>query len=100
MARRNPALVLAIFWRGSTTAGVVTAMLVGTLLTLLLIYLSPTVQIDVLHRQTAWFPLKNPALVTVPLGFLSGIIVSLFSANPAESGAYAAVERQASLGPG
>jgi len=93
-----PALVLAIFWRGCTTAGAVTAMLLGTLAALALIYLSPTVQIDVLHRQTAWFPLKNPALVTVPLGFLSGIAVSLLTANAAESEAFAAVERQASLG--
>ncbi len=93
-----PALVLAIFWRGCTTAGVVTAIVVGTVATLLLIYLSPTVQMDVLHRDSAWFPLKNPALVTVPLGFLSGIVVSLLRPNAAESAAFAGVERQASLG--
>ena len=93
-----PALVLAIFWRGCTTAGVVTAIIVGTASALALIYLSPTVQMDVLHRDSAWFPLKNPALVTVPLGFLSGIVVSLVRPNAAESAAYAGIERQASLG--
>ncbi len=93
-----PALVLAIFWRGCTTAGVVTAMIVGTLATLVLIFLSPTVQMDVLHRDSAWFPLKNPALVTVPLGFVSGILVSVLRPNATEAAAFAGVERQASLG--
>ena len=62
-----PALVLSIFWRRFTTAGAVSSMLFGTLATLLLIYLSPTIQVDILKHSTAWFPLKNPALVTIPL---------------------------------
>ena len=33
-----PALTLAIFWRGYTTAGAVTSMVAGTVLTLVLIY--------------------------------------------------------------
>src|ERR1051325_4079943 len=41
-----PALVLSIFWRRITTAGAVSSMLFGTVSTLLLIYLSPTIQID------------------------------------------------------
>ena len=72
-----PALVLSIFWRGFTTAGAVTSMLVGTFGTLLLIWLSPTIQVDVLQGTDAWFPLKNPALVTIPLAFAAGIVVSL-----------------------
>ena len=38
--------------------------MVGTLATLLLIWLSPTIQVDLLKHESAWFPLKNPALVT------------------------------------
>ncbi len=93
-----PALVLSIFWRRASTAGVVAAMVTGTLATLVLIYLSPTVQVDVLHRADAWFPLKYPALVTVPLGFLTGIVVSLLTPSEAEAAAFAALERRASLG--
>src|SRR5438046_3710200 len=77
-----PALVLAIFWRRFSTAGAVASMLTGTFGTLLLIWLSPTIQVDVLHRTSAWFPLKNPALVTIPLSFAVGVIVSL-PARPA-----------------
>ena len=76
-----PALLLSIFWRRFTTAGAVSSMLFGTLATLLLIYLSPTIQVDILHRTTAWFPLKNPALLTIPLSFLIGVLVSLLGAR-------------------
>ena len=93
-----PALILSMFWRGATTAGIVTTMLVGTGATLLFIYLSPTVQVDILRHESAWFPLKNPALVSMPLGFLSGIVVSLLRPEPAAARAFAALERRATLG--
>jgi cation/acetate symporter len=93
-----PALILAIFWRGYTTAGAVTSMAAGTVLTLVLIYLSPTLQVDILGRETAWFPLKNPALVTMPLSFVAGIVVSLLAPEPSAAAGYAAVERRMHLG--
>jgi cation/acetate symporter len=93
-----PALLLSIFWRRLTTAGAVASMVFGTVATLLLIYLSPTIQVDILHRPTAWFPLKNPALLTIPLSFAIGIAVSLVkSAAPAEGG-LSAHDRRMHLG--
>ena len=92
-----PALLMAIFWRRFSTAGAVSSMLTGTFGTLLLIWLSPTIQVDVLGGTDAWFPLKNPALVTIPLAFAVGILVSLLSpARGAEGDA--AHERQLHLG--
>ncbi|HEY9505946.1 MAG TPA: sodium/solute symporter [Gemmatimonadales bacterium] len=93
-----PALILAIFWRGYTTAGAVTSMAAGTVVTLVLIYLSPTLQVDILGNQEAWFPLKNPALVTIPLSFVAGIAVSLLAPEPPAAEGYAAVERRMHLG--
>ncbi len=55
-----PALVLSMFWRKFTTRAAQMSMLVGTASSLILIYLSPTIQIDVLKNTTAWFPLRNP----------------------------------------
>jgi cation/acetate symporter len=92
-----PALVLSIFWRRCTTAGAVGSMVVGTLATLGLIWASPTIQIDVLGRSAAWFPLKNPALVTIPLSFAVGIVVSLLTKEAVRSDA-AAVDRRMLLG--
>jgi len=93
-----PALVLAIFWRGCTTAGAVASMVLGTVGTLTLIYLSPTVQIDILKHAAAWFPLKNPALVTMPLSFAAGVIVSLVTARRSEAERYERVRRRMHLG--
>jgi cation/acetate symporter len=93
-----PALVLAIFWRRYTTAGAVASMATGTLVTLALIYLSPTIQMDILGLSSAWFPLKNPALVTLPLSFVSGMVVSLLAPEPEAGAAFTRLERQTHLG--
>ena len=95
-----PALLLSIFWGKLSTAGAVSSMVVGALSTALLIWLSPTVQIDILHAESALFPLKNPALVTIPLSFLTAIAVSLLGARESETAArFAEVERRTHLGP-
>jgi cation/acetate symporter len=93
-----PALLLSIFWRGCTTMGVVSSMLVGTGSTLLLIYLSPTIQVDILKHGSAIFPLKNPALITIPLSFAVGIVVSLLSRDPVAAAKFAEVERRVHFG--
>jgi cation/acetate symporter len=93
-----PALALAIFWPGYTTAGAVTSMSVGALGALVLIYLSPTIQVDILGHANAWFALKNPALVTIPLAFFSGIVVSVLFPEPSAREAYRLVERRMHLG--
>ena len=72
-----PALLMAIFWRRFTTAGAVASILVGSILALVLIFVSPTIQEDVLGNDSSLFPLKNPALVSMPTAFLAGILVSL-----------------------
>lgn len=95
-----PALLLSVFWRRSTTTGIVASMLVGTISTLLLIWLSPTIQIDVLKNATAWFGLRNPALITIPLSFAVGIVGSLLTTDAAAAEGYARVERQIHLGHG
>ena len=76
-----PALVLSIFWRRCTTQGAVASMVVGTAATLVLIYLSPVIQVDILKHSGAWFPLKNPAVITIPGSFLVGILVSLMTSD-------------------
>jgi cation/acetate symporter len=93
-----PALVLAIFWRRYTTAGAVTSMAVGTVSTLLLIYFSPTIQVDIMGEESAWFPLKNPALVTLPLSFAAGMLVSRLAPELEADTGFTRLERQTHLG--
>jgi cation/acetate symporter len=93
-----PALLLAVFWRRTSTAGAAASMIVGTLTTVGLIALSPAIQVDLLHHDTALFPLRNPALLSVPISFAVGMLVSLL--RPDEDGAarFAALERRTLLG--
>jgi cation/acetate symporter len=93
-----PALVMSMFWRGFTTRGAQASMLVGTLSSLLLIYLSPTVQIGILGGDSAPFPLTNPGLVSIPLSFLTGILVSMASPEPTAASKYEVLERRLHLG--
>src|SRR5688572_20080385 len=71
-----PALVLSIFWRNLTTRGAQASMITGTVSTLVLIGLSPTIQVDML-KSVAIFPLRNPGIVSIPLAFAVGVFVSL-----------------------
>src|SRR6187397_711960 len=89
-----PALVLSIFWSRLTTGGAQASMIVGTLSTLVLIYLSPTIQIDVLKHAAAWFPLRNPGLVSIPLSFVVAIAVSVLWPEPDAEARFAEVQRK------
>ena len=93
-----PALLMSIFWRRFTTWGAVAAILLGSLSALVLIYMSPTIQVDVLGRESAPFPLKNPALVSMVLAFGSGILVSLMTRDRVAEERFIEAERQIHLG--
>jgi cation/acetate symporter len=93
-----PALVLSIFWRRLTTRGAQLSMLVGTASTLLLIWFSPAIQIDILKHESAWFPLRNPGIVSIPLSFVVAIVVSLLSPVGFEQERFDRLERQLHLG--
>ena len=77
-----PALLLSIVWRKFTTAGAVASILTGSILTVVLIILSPTVWVDIMKNKTAIFGLRNPAIVSMTASFIVGIVVSLMSREP------------------
>jgi cation/acetate symporter len=77
-----PPLLLSIAWRRFNTAGAVAAIAGGSTLSVLLIVLSPTVWVDLLHYPAAVFPLRNPAIVSMPASFLFGIAASLLTREP------------------
>ncbi len=93
-----PALLLSMFWKPFTTAGAVASIVVGTASALLLIYFSPSIQIDMLGHETALVPLRNPGIISIPLSFAVGIVVSLVAPETAAAAKFAATERQLHLG--
>jgi cation/acetate symporter len=93
-----PALVLAIYWKRLTLAGAVSGMLAGLLGSLAIIWMSPLVQIGVLHHAAALFPLNGPAIVTVPLAFVVSVVVSLATHRGAEPERSALVAQEMARG--
>jgi cation/acetate symporter len=77
-----PALILSVLWKKFTTKGATASIAVGTLSAIVLIVLSPTIWVDILKNEEAVFPLKNPAIVSIPAAFFTGIIISLFKPEP------------------
>ncbi len=93
-----PALLLSMLWRRFTTAGAVSSMLVGTLSSLLLIYLSPSIQVDILKHPSALFPLNSPGLISIPLAFIVGIVVSLMTTEQEAIEGFTEVENRMHIG--
>jgi cation/acetate symporter len=79
-----PALLLSVAWKKFTTNGAVASIATGLITAVVLIVLSPTVWEDVFHaaKGSAPFPMKSPALFSMPLAFLAGIVVSLVKPEP------------------
>ena len=78
-----PALLLSMFWRRFTTRGAVASMLIGTLSARCCSSsCRPRSRWTSSATPTALFPLKNPGLITMPLSFLVGVVVSLLLPEP------------------
>jgi cation/acetate symporter len=87
-----PVILLTIFWQRFNTTGAVTGMLVGLISAVVLVILSPNVltgpnpepPATPIIPIDALFPLKSPALISVPLGFLGCYLGTIFGGRGAE----------------
>ncbi|ANB74973.1 cation acetate symporter [Paraburkholderia phytofirmans OLGA172] len=93
-----PAIFLAIYWKRYTVTGAVWGMMVGLISSLLFIYFSPTIQVDVLKHHSALLPLRNPAIFCVPLSFAVSIVASLLSRRVQDPARYQEIEQRILLG--
>jgi cation/acetate symporter len=78
-----PPLLLSIVWRRFNTVGAVSSIVCGATMSLVLILGSPTVWVDLFGNPTPLFPLRNPAIISMTLAFVAGIIGSLVTREPA-----------------
>ncbi len=76
-----PAIIMLLFWKKTTANGIAASVLVGLISAMTLILLSPEmyVQLYGLKAEDALFGIDSPAIVSVPLSFLTLVIVSLFT---------------------
>jgi cation/acetate symporter len=87
-----PVILLTIFWKRFNTAGAVTGILVGLISAVVLVAISPNVLTGPNPEPPATpiipidyiFPLKSPALVSVPLGFLGCYLGTILGGRGAE----------------
>ena len=81
-----PALLFNLFWRRFNTLGATCSIYGGLAAAVILVIFSPvgsgTPTSLVQGMDFAWFPLRNPGLVSIPFGFLCGIVGTLISKDP------------------
>ncbi|MFC7687024.1 cation acetate symporter [Ureibacillus sp. GCM10028918] len=84
-----PVIIYTIYWKRFNTNGAVVGMLTGLISALILVAVSPNVWNPVegaaIFVGEALFPLGNPAIVSVPLGFIGGWIGTVLSKETDEA---------------
>jgi cation/acetate symporter len=89
-----PMLVMAIFWRGATTRGIVGGGLIGLVSSVGLVIASKTVWVSVFHFAQPLFAYDNPTLFTMPLALAAIWLLSLSDRSQRAAGERAAFDRQ------
>lgn len=76
-----PSLVMRLFWKGTTRQGITASILVGMFSSLTWILLSGESYSKIygLKAEDALVPFSQPGIVTIPIGFLVLVIVSLMT---------------------
>ena len=82
-----PALVMLLFWRRTTKQGITVAIIVGLASSLTWLMLSGPAFQNVYGMKThpGLVPFSQPGIVTIPLGFVVLVLVSLFTQQRAAS---------------
>ncbi|MFJ7529787.1 cation/acetate symporter [Streptomyces sp. MnatMP-M77] len=99
-----PTILYSLFWKRFTTQGALWSIYGGLASSVLLVLFSPVVSSKPSSMfpdvDFAWFPLENPGLISIPLGFLLGWVGSLISKEKADSDKYAELEVKSLTGVG
>ncbi len=90
-----PVIVLSIYWKRFSTAGAVSGLAVGLLSSIGLILISPVGML-----ATPIFPLENPGILSIPLGFIAAIIGSLLKPEAEAEAKFAELRVRAHTGLG
>jgi cation/acetate symporter len=73
-----PAIIYSLFWRKFNTSGALWSIYGGLVVSVALVFFSPVVSGTETamfpHHDWHWFPLSNPGIISIPVGFLFGWI--------------------------
>ena len=107
-----PSLIYNLFWRRFNTRGAVWAIYGGLISSVGLVIFSPVVSgkgVDPAGKNLSllptsidisWFPLENPGIVSIPLGFFLGWLGTVTSKEPETEERYTELEVRAFTGAG
>ncbi|MFE6936507.1 cation acetate symporter [Streptomyces sp. NPDC057699] len=99
-----PTILYSLFWKRFTTQGALWSIYGGLASSVLLVLFSPVVSGKASSMfpdvDFAWFPLENPGLISIPLGFLLGWVGSVLSKEEPDKGKYAELEVKSLTGTG
>ncbi len=104
-----PVIVLSIFWKRFNTVGACAGLGTGLVSSIVLILMSPSVMgIDPETLTTGRhfiqmapiFPLENPGILSIPLGFLGAILGTLMTREPSAEARFTELTVRANTGLG
>ncbi|WP_305787300.1 solute symporter family protein [Symbioplanes lichenis] len=78
-----PAILYSLFWKRFNTSGALWSIYGGLIAAVVLVFFSPVVSGSATamfpDHDWHWFPLSNPGIISIPIGFLCGFIGTLVS---------------------
>jgi cation/acetate symporter len=99
-----PSLIYNLFWRRFNTRGATWAIYGGLVSSVGLVFFSPVVSGSETALFTgqdwSWFPLSNPGIISIPLGFLFGWLGTVTQREPSAEDRYTELEVRAFTGAG
>ncbi|MFI1442998.1 cation acetate symporter [Streptomyces fructofermentans] len=99
-----PTILYSLFWKRFTTQGALWSIYGGLTTAVGLVLFSPVVS----GKATSmfpdvdfhWFPLENPGIISIPVGFLLGWLGTILSKEAPDTGKYAELEVRSLTGTG
>ncbi|MDQ6809156.1 MAG: cation acetate symporter, partial [Verrucomicrobiota bacterium] len=106
-----PVIVFSLFWKRFNTSGAVAGLATGLVASIVLIMISPSImKVDPVGTAAAArhliqrppiFPLENPGILSIPLGFLGAIVGTLLGRRETDAeGKFAELSVRANTGLG
>ena len=77
-----PVIIFSVFWKRFNTSGAVASLATGLISAIGLILISPN---GIFGKAGALFPLENPGIVSIPLGFLAGYLGTILTPRDPEA---------------
>jgi cation/acetate symporter len=91
-----PVILFSLFWKRFNTAGAIAGLASGLASSIILILIGPSAKL----LATPIFPLENPGIISIPIGFLGAVVGTLLGRDAASDAKYEELLVRANTGIG